>query len=1216
MQGYFSPCLRLPGAWRVCMAFVALLSACTGGGNETSPVESFDVPARPESFVTAAGLNQAPPPALLAPEFTRRSFGRPAPLSEAARERKEAEALALARAWLAGNGFGPDDDVTPSRVLPDEYGSVHVKMSQTYRGVPVLGAGLVAHLYPDLEDEVTDNAVRDIDLDVTPAIPESQAVAEALSRYGRAGSVTLTTDARLGILPRFKWVRVASEHRTDHTDDFEYRRTGLNLVWEVVVQPEMPDLADVLDARLRASSVGAEDDTTRKTRAENATRGGNESPASVLQGFADALSAPAIRYRFDAISGELIEEQPLVQQNDFSAEEGVGYGYFSGRVPLDASRSPHTGNYLLNDLTRPRVLPQPMLPNIGNMVWDANNLEAHNLSDMTLFLDANNVWGDALVYNSENSLMNSPRRQTPAVDVAYGVQMTWDFFDNVLGRWGPAGDGTHTHAAVHYGEGYGDAHYHASNKFIVFGDGSDVDVPGLYSLRWVGHELGHAFWHAVGNGSGKGEAAALNEGNSDILGALVDMYHGTGLGNGNEVRRFPLFSGWQNRVIRPETYMPGNEVGQQYWSAALKDMKSPHAAGLPYARAFVYLAEGAPDDPADPFYTEEFPDGFGGIGITRAAHVWMTAVAYYIVGEPNYVKMRSAFVAAAKYLYGEGSMVHRAARRAFAAIRVGSGPKDVADPEITYAQIWGVDTTAMTAKFLVLARDDTGIRRLRIDGYNNRGVYTGDWLYGYVNISRVPLGKQSFTFTIEDGTGRSASVKRWFVKSGRINLWSNGDFESGMDGWNTDSGKDRIGFDPERAFIGRGYARMEGVDTLWREVTIPAEAKDVRLAFRLLIRDPVKYGQRFQARILSSEGALLEILETYDWQTPREGRNALGKGYMGQVFNLDAYTGQTIRIAFRNETPEDVYNFYLDQVVLTYTVEPSVGLPEVILRPWENTVTFFLPEIEVVSYNDIRDVIYYVDNQVVAVSDISSLYPVTVFLDDLGPGAHWVGARLYGHDGEVIAQSPGVWFQAGKVNELLVNGDFEDNAVVPWDLSYSDPPPFVQVIEDQVDVSQVFDGQRSLLMGGQGSAKKTEVGQIVQMPFKMKTLDFSARVRVLTEEVKMDLAPSLSDTLWLELLDYDTFEKLGEYRLAKHGDAALPPVSRNTWGRYRYVSISIPPYKVQGRKVLVRLQTREYANWPTWFYVDNASLRYTTFGLSLAPPSADDGGDGFVLSGE
>ncbi len=1215
MQGRFSPCVRLPGAWGGYIAIVALLSACAGGGNETSP-EEFDVPARPESFVTGAGLNQAPPPAMLVPEFARRSFGRPVPLSEEARQRKEAEALALARAWLADNGFGPDDDVTPSRVLPDEYGSVHVKMHQTYRGVPVLGAGLVAHLYPDLEDEVTDNAVRDIDLDVTPAIPESQAVADALSRYGRAGSMTLTTDARRGILPRFEWVRVASEHRADHTDDFEYRRADIRLVWEVVVQPEMPDLADVLDARLRASAVGTEDDATGKTRAENATRGGNESPASVLQDFADALSAPAIRYRFDAMSGELLEEQPLVQQIDFTPAKGQGYGYFSGRVPLDTARSPHTGNYLLNDLTRPLVLPQPQLPNIGNMVWDANNLEAHDLSDMTLFLDANNIWGDALVYNSENSPMNSPRRQTPAVDVAYGVQMTWDFFDNVLGRWGPAGDGTRTQAAVHYGEGYIDAHYHASNRFIVFGDGSAIEKPGNYAMATVGHELGHAFWHAVGNGGGKGEPAALNEGNSDILGALVDMYHGTGLGEGYQVRRFPLFASWRWRVIRPETYMPGNEVGQKYWSATLKDMKSPHAAGLPYARAFVYLAEGAPGSSKDPFYTAEFPGGFGGIGITRAAHVWMTAVAYYIVGEPNYVKMRSAFVTAAKYLYGEGSMVHRAARRAFAAIRVGTGPKDVADPEITYAQIWDVDTTAMTAKFLVLARDDTGIRRLRIDGHGNLGVYTGDWLYGYVNISRAPLGKQSFTFTIEDGTGRSASEKRRFVKSGRINLLSNGDFESGMQGWNTDSGIDRVGDDPERAFIGRGYARMEGVDTLWREVTIPAEAKDVRLAFRLLIRDPVKYGQRFEARVLSSEGDVQEILETYDWQTPREGRNALDKGYMGQVFNLDAYTGQTIRIAFRNETPEDVYNFYLDQVVLTYTVEPSVGLPEVILRPWENTVTFFLPQIEVLSFNDIRNVVYYVDNQVVAVSDIAPSYPVTVFLDDLGNGAHWVGARLYGHDGEVIAQSQGVWFQAGQVNELLVNGDFEENDVIPWDLDYSDPPPFVQVIEDQLDASQVFDGQRSLLMGGQGSSKKTEVGQIVQMPPSMKTLDFSVRVRVLTEEVKMDLPPYLSDTLRLELLDPDTFEKLGEYQLATYRDAARPPVSRDTLGRYRYVSVSIPPHKVRARKVLVRLQTREDASRPTWFYVDNASLRYTTFGLSLAPPPPDDGGDGFVLSGE
>jgi Zn-dependent metalloprotease len=1187
------PALRVRPIAFLLLAGLAL-GACGGGGSDDDGGD-FVVAPLPASFLDGGENNQAPEDERMEPRPVRRTPIEVVPLDEAGKADAEEDALRLARFHLAATGFPRTTDVQVVHLLQDEFGGVHVKMEQTHGGLPVIGAGLVSHLYPNDPDDVTPNLVEGLDLDLAPVVLLMDAQNVALTRYPGSSSVALDVKTRLAVLPELEVVRVRFGHVEDNTEDFDRRLAGARLVWEILVEPQMPDLALVAGAGLPGAAVNEEPDDTLLTllRDENVTRGGNESTLPAADNFATQVLAPGVRLRIDADTGEILSEETLIQHADELEEaEGPGWGYLHGKVALDTSYWPPNGKHYLIDVSRPKLYG---LAGLGNIVWDAKNLETHDAADMTLFADGNDSWGDGLLLNTASAAYGTTRRQTPGVDVAFAVQMTWDFFQHVLGRWGLDGLGTPLNAAVHWGDGYSDAHYNGSSKFIVFGDGTVNGKPGNYSLSTVGHELGHWFWHASGNGSEAGESSALNEGHGDIQGSLVDLYRGTGSGLGTQVRHFSNFSDWRGRMVDPAGYSEesGGDtyVGLKYWSSTLKDGPE-HVGGLPFGRAFIYLAEGAPSDSSNTLWTTEYPNGLGGIGHTKAAHIWKTAIAYYLGGTPTYSSVRTAFIDAAEYLYGAPSMEHRAVRRSFAAIRVGSGATDNVDPDITYAKIYSVNLEDMTALVHAEVDEDTGIRELRVSGAGVTAVLPADWLVGYASIARTQVGTRSTNFTVTDSAGKTDVVARQFVKARDNNLIVNGDFEDGMDGWTSAQGKDQTGFNEARAFLGSGYLAPEDEDLIWQEVTIPSDAENPTLVFRLLVRDSAASHDSMDVSILSPGGDLLSFLEAYTWSTPPDTRNWLNKGYLRQEFDLSAFVGDTIRIAFVNHTFEGARRFVVDQVVLTFTREAVVGAPEVHLHPWENTVAFSTPLIEGVTPAEIARVDYYVDGVYrTAGATPHHDYYGGLYLHQLAPGPHWVAAVVRGLDNSILGASQGVWFEPGNVNELLVNRGFEDGA---WDLTYSGVPPKVLVVEDVLDSTIAFDGSKALRMGAQGTAHESQAGQVVEVPNTLNSLRFSIRVRVFSEE---SVIPSSNgDELWLETWNANTYQKLEEHRLVGSWNQYDIVGDHDWWANYGRAEVSLSTAKHAGKDVIVLLKVKEDSGAATSFYLDNASLRWTSFG--------------------
>ncbi|MGE0193394.1 MAG: M4 family metallopeptidase [Planctomycetota bacterium] len=1188
-----------------------LLAACGGGGSSGQPdAPEFEFLVGPPA-AARSGLNQRPPEELLqTPLVPRLRADRAEPLTREEEVALGAVGRTDALARLGERGYDEDHDVVVRRVQRDPYGGVHVKMGQTYRGVPILGGGIGCHDVPGRSRFLTEQLVPPVLVDTEPSTALATAIGRAETGYAarettRDGLPT-QSEGRLVIWPTLDWVRVRSSRAEDHTEDFERQLVEARLVWEVVVSPVYPsDESLVLDAIQLPEQADADDADTAATRRDSPVRGGRDPDPEPDHGHAplDALMQPAVRYLVDAATGEIVDERVLIDHDDeLDPAVGVGYSYASGVVPLSVAYRPSNNTYYLMDVERPDVNPTGVL--VGSYVLDAQNLETHDAGEMAWIRDWNNQWGDGSIYDSEGSPIDTPRRQTPGVDVAHGIQMTWDFLDHVLGFWGPDGLGTRTRACVHYGNPYGDAHWNGSSQFICFGDGNSISSPGNYGLATVAHELGHAMWSGAGIEQENGEADALNEGTGDIQGGLVFLYRATGSGQGALVIRQPYLGGWRGRVVNPAGYDETDDEGVEYtglsyWSSTLEDGPE-HVGGLPYGRAMIYLAEGAPADEENTLYTTEFPGGLGGIGITRAAIIWHYATAYLVSGSPTYPDMRQAWLDAAQTLFGVGSMPDRAVRRAFAAIRVGSSWGDPDPPTIAYAQVFDVNTRDMTAAVFAVPTDDTGFKEMRIETSGTPDHLFGDWFLGYVSIARAPVGVSDATITIEDGTGKTASVVRPFLKPRDRNLITNGDFENGMGSWVSESGVNQTAYFPSAAFLGEQFLRIQGVDRVWQDVTIPPDAEDVALVFRVLVRDIATADQSLRLTIQDPAGGVITTLLTIDRDNPPDTRDWVNRGWLRQELDMSAYAGQTIRLAFHGDAATGDPSFLVDHVMMTYDTEVTVGLPQVEVAEYDRVVSFKLPDIEGASTAEILRVDWYLDGVFVGAGEESLTdYYGAWFTSALTPGMHWVGGRVRALDGSVLVDSFGVWFETGlPFNELLPDGSFESGA---WDLAYGDPPPRVQVIPNGSYPKAAFRGTQAVKLGDVGELGDSQVGVVVQMPGPqaMSSLTLSLRMHADSSEPASPPGPigAASEALWVEFWDMSTFVKISEYAMATHEDGFVRQGTRHGWRGYIRLEQAISAWPLAGKEVLVRLRAHEDDGLPTTFYVDNVSLRYQGLGV-------------------
>ncbi|WP_433468253.1 M4 family metallopeptidase [Spirillospora sp. CA-128828] len=354
----------------------------------------------------------------------------------------------------------------------------------------------------------------------------------------------------------------------------------------------------------------------------------------------------------DAATGKV-----LLREETVRTEAGDGKSLYTGTVPLETTKSGST--YQLKDPTRG-----------GTYTGDAENktdlcflLWCIQRAPATLFTDADNHWGTG----------TTSSRATVAVDAQFGTSMTWDFYKNVFGRSGIAGDGKGSFNRVHYDNGYANAFWDDSCFCMTYGDGDGSQLGPLTSLDVAAHEMSHGVTSSTANLTYSGESGGLNEATSDIMAAAVEFYANNANDKGDYlVGEEVVLPAFGQPALRFMDKPSKDGSSADSWSSNTKNLDVHYSSGV--ANHFFYLLSEGSGAKAINGVSYNSPTSNGstvtGIGRDAATKIWYRALTTYMTSSTDYKGARTATLNAAKDLYGAGSTQYNTVAAAWSAVNV------------------------------------------------------------------------------------------------------------------------------------------------------------------------------------------------------------------------------------------------------------------------------------------------------------------------------------------------------------------------------------------------------------------------------------------------------------------------------------------------------------------------------------------------------------------
>ncbi|AQW53543.1 peptidase [Streptomyces hygroscopicus] len=326
-------------------------------------------------------------------------------------------------------------------------------------------------------------------------------------------------------------------------------------------------------------------------------------------------------------------------------ETGKGESEYSGSVELGTSKE--GSGFTLTDADR------------GG--HKTTNLENGEEGEGKAFTDDDDNWG--------TGKPDDP--QTAAVDAHYGAAATWDYYKNVHGRDGIAGDGKGAYSRVHYGDSYVNAFWDDSCFCMTYGDGQGNKAP-LTALDVAGHEMSHGVTSKTAGLEYSGESGGLNEATSDIFGTSVEF----NVKNTTDVGDYLIGEAIDiNGDGTPLRYMDKpSKDGQSAdaWSDGVGDTDVHYSSGV--ANHFFYLlSEGSGAKEINGVkYDSPTSDGskVEGIGRDKAEKVWYKALTTYMTSNTDYHAAREATLKAATDLFGADSAEYKGVDAAWAGVNV------------------------------------------------------------------------------------------------------------------------------------------------------------------------------------------------------------------------------------------------------------------------------------------------------------------------------------------------------------------------------------------------------------------------------------------------------------------------------------------------------------------------------------------------------------------
>ncbi|MFF4468086.1 M4 family metallopeptidase [Streptomyces sp. NPDC001599] len=416
-----------------------------------------------------------------------------------------------------------------------------------------------------------------------------------------------------------------------------------------------PKAADLASNALRAANPGEllEKLTARPELVVDALHGAPRLAWRTDAAALDSLGNPVARTVLtDAGTGARIDAWDTVE-----SASGDGKSLYGGTVPLETT--PSGSSYRLKDPTR----------------GDTYTGDAENGTDLcilticlsrapaTLFTDADNHWGTGAADD----------RASAAVDAQYGTDATWDYYEDVHGRSGIAGDGKGSYNRVHYGNKYNNAFWDDGCFCMTYGDGDGTTFGPLVSLDVAAHEMSHGVTSKTAALTYSGESGGLNEATSDIFGTLVEWHADNSADPGDyRIGEKVVRDGFGREALRYLDRPSRDGSSADCWSTSLGDLDVHYSSGV--ANHFAYLlAEGSGARTVGGVaYDSPTCDGstVSGIGRDKLGDIWYRALTVYMTSSTDYAGARAATLSAASDLYGTDSAEYAAVGAAWSAVYV------------------------------------------------------------------------------------------------------------------------------------------------------------------------------------------------------------------------------------------------------------------------------------------------------------------------------------------------------------------------------------------------------------------------------------------------------------------------------------------------------------------------------------------------------------------
>lgn len=376
----------------------------------------------------------------------------------------------------------------------------------------------------------------------------------------------------------------------------------------------------------------------------------------------------------DAITGNIIGEQNLLLDGNITTTVTTKY---SGLQTLT------TDQYSNNGTTMYRLQNTTVTTNVNIQTFNSQRIQSTAHVDFT---DVNNTWTASNNANMDNA----------ALDAHWATEKIYDYWNIVRERNSFDNNGTPMITFVHYNEPWeilnGIPQYHTgednsswdgNNHQVYLGDGYVQFTP-LTSFDVCAHEFGHGFTqfarytplnhiYILSQNYETSETGALNEGISDIWGAVIESWATTGKQTweiGEDIMKDGKLC--LRSLSNPKT--GGDPTGtahggypDTYHGTYWDYNNASHTNATVMSHWFYLLSVGGSG-------TNDLSNSYNvtGIGITKAASIVWRAEQNYLGTNSQYSDARTVMITAATDLYCANSPEVAAVTNAWYAVGVGA----------------------------------------------------------------------------------------------------------------------------------------------------------------------------------------------------------------------------------------------------------------------------------------------------------------------------------------------------------------------------------------------------------------------------------------------------------------------------------------------------------------------------------------------------------------